>query len=86
MKQKKRLCLSTVIAVFLLFSVNGIQAQSKPIKLNRNVISKYATGKWKENSSLDTAVFWRIGYFGKSFPINTCQRNETQRHIYILIM
>jgi hypothetical protein len=59
----KKICLIITIAVFLLISLNGLQAQTPQAKLNHVELMKQFTGTWKcENK--DTTFIIEDKYYG----------------------
>jgi|APFre7841882590_1041340.scaffolds.fasta_scaffold75729_2 hypothetical protein len=50
----KKFCLTTAIAVFLLFRLNGIQAQTTQTKLNQVELMKHFIGTWTTEFAIDT--------------------------------
>jgi hypothetical protein len=56
-----------MIAVFLFFCINGIQAQTTQTKLNQVELMKQFIGNWKSDVSKDTICFWDIESFGTGF-------------------
>jgi len=60
----KKLCLTISIAVFLLFLLNGLQAQSTQTKLNQVELMKQFIGSWKVDLAKDTVLFWDAKPFG----------------------
>jgi hypothetical protein len=60
----KKLCLTISIAVFLLFLLNGVQAQNAQPKLNQVELMKQLIGSWKADFAKDTTVFWEAKPFG----------------------
>ena len=45
----KKICLTTAIAVFLLFCSNGIQAQTTQTTLNQIELMKQSVGTWQKD-------------------------------------
>jgi hypothetical protein len=62
----KKLGLTTVLFVFLLFLSNGIQGQTTQTKLNQLELTKQWIGTWQHNTSKDTIDGWEIKAFGKA--------------------
>jgi hypothetical protein len=52
----KKLCLTTVVFVFLMFISNVIQAQSTQTKLNQVELAKQFLGTWQGNTGKDTST------------------------------
>jgi hypothetical protein len=50
-----KICLTTTIAVLLLLSTNGIQAQTTQTKLNQVELNKQFLGTWKAEIGKDTS-------------------------------
>jgi len=67
--QMKKWCLTFAIAVFLLFFVSGIQAQTTQTKLNQVELYRQLTGTWKYDYNTDTILFWEIKSFGGGFEV-----------------
>jgi hypothetical protein len=59
----KKVCLTTAFAVFLLFCVSGVQAQTKETKLNQVELMKQFTGTWKSERN-DTTTIIEDNLFG----------------------
>lgn len=68
----KILCLIPMIALFLLFSTKGIQAQITQSKLNQVELMQQFNGTWK-NMDNDTTYIWECKSFGSAleFTIKT---------------
>jgi hypothetical protein len=68
----KTIRLTTIIALFLFFSVKGIQAQAQETKLNQAELMKQFIGTWK-NIENDTTFIWECKSFGSDleFTIKT---------------
>jgi hypothetical protein len=68
----KKFHLTTVIAVFLLYCVNGVQAQTTQTELNQVELMKQFIGIWK-NVDNDTTFIWECKSFGNTleFTIKT---------------
>jgi hypothetical protein len=60
----KKLCLTSVIAVFLLFLSTGIQGQTTQPQLNQLELSKQFLGNWTGEMGKDTTVFCEYKLFG----------------------
>ena len=86
MKAFKKFCLTAVIALFFLLFANGIQKHTTPAKLNQVGSVKRHPGTLGTNKETDIVLYWRIGRFGKTFPLHAFHKSENQRHIYILTM
>jgi len=56
--------LTLIIAVFLLFSSNVIQAQTTQTKLNQVELMKQFLGSWKCDVDKDTTAFWNTKSYG----------------------
>ena len=63
----KKLCLTFAIAVFLLFCVSVVQAQTVGTKLNQIELFRQFTGTWKYTYNADTILFWEVKSFGGGF-------------------
>jgi hypothetical protein len=59
----KRFCLTTLIVVFLLLCINGLQAQTQQAKFNHVELMKQFTGTWKCESK-DTTFIIEDKYYG----------------------
>jgi hypothetical protein len=60
----KNFCLTLSVAVFLLFFLNGVHAQSTTTKLNQVELMKQLIGSWKVDMGKDTVLFWDAKPFG----------------------
>jgi hypothetical protein len=65
----KKLSLTTVIFLFLLFLSNGIQAQTSQTKLNQVELAKQFLGTWQHDVSKDTVEIWEAKAYGKALII-----------------
>jgi hypothetical protein len=63
----KKLCLISAIAVFLLFCVNGVQAQITETKLNQVELMKQFVGIWQMTVSEDTIQIFEVQQYEKAF-------------------
>ncbi len=52
----KTICLTALIAVFLLFCLNGVQAQTTDAKLNQVELMKQFAGTWKSETNDTTYI------------------------------
>jgi hypothetical protein len=77
--QMKKLLLITVIAVFLSFSLIGVQAQSIQEKLNQVELMKQWTGNWKAEIGTDTTFQFDCKQFynGYEFYLKTETKDRT---------
>ena len=66
----KKICLTISIAVFLLFFLNGVQAQTTTIKPNQVELMKQMIGNWKADLPKDTAYYENIKAFGTGLECN----------------
>ena len=66
----KKLSLTTLIFLFLLFSFNGIQAQTAQTKLNQVELAKQFLGTWQGNTGKDTVQMWEGKPYGKAVITN----------------
>ena len=66
----KTFYLTMIIAVFLVLSTNGIQAQSTQPKLNQVELMKQFIGNWKCDIAKDTIAFWDARSYGTGFECN----------------
>ncbi len=60
----KKFCLTIAIAVFLLFLLNGVQAQTTSTKPNQVELMKQIIGNWKVELPKDTVYYENIKAFG----------------------
>ena len=60
----KTFSLTTIIALFLLLSINGIQAQTTQTKLNQVELMKQFIGSWKGDIAKDTTLLWEVKPYG----------------------
>ena len=63
----KKFCLTSTIAVFLLFCLNGLQAQTTQTKLNQVELMKQFIGTWESDGNKDTICYWDIKPFGTGY-------------------
>jgi hypothetical protein len=66
----KKLCLTVSIAVFLLFLLNGLQAQINQTNLNQTELIKQFIGSWKFDLGKDTTGLLEIKPFGTGLESN----------------
>jgi hypothetical protein len=66
----KTICLTALIAVFLLFCLNGVQAQYTETKLNQVELFKQWIGTWKSDNAKDTTAFWDAKSYGTGLEVN----------------
>jgi hypothetical protein len=59
----KKICLTITVAVFLLFLLNGVQAQTTQTKPNQVELVKKLIGKWQAEWT-DTIYNWEAKTFG----------------------
>jgi len=62
----KKLCLTIVVFVFLLFISNVIQAQNTQTKLNQVELMKQWLGTWQNDTEKDTIEIWEAKPYGKA--------------------
>ncbi|HEY5124516.1 MAG TPA: hypothetical protein VIK14_12355 [Ignavibacteria bacterium] len=60
----KKLCIITMIAVFILLCTNGMQAQTTQTQLNQVELTKWFIGNWKDEVAKDTTSFYDIKPYG----------------------
>jgi hypothetical protein len=60
----KKLCFTVSIAVFLLFLLNGVQAQTTTTKPNQVELMKKLIGNWKVDMAKDTVYYVNYKAFG----------------------
>jgi hypothetical protein len=75
----KKLCLTAVIFVFLLFVSNRIQAQTTQTKLNQVELIKQWLGIWQQNAGTDTINEMEIKSFGKALILAQYQLVKGKR-------
>ena len=63
----KILCLTPMIALFLLFSTKGIQAQTTETKLDQVELMKQYVGIWQMTVSEDTIQIFEVQQYEKAF-------------------
>ena len=63
----KTFCLTSIIAAFLLFCVNGIQAQTTQTKLNQSELIQQFLGTWQHNLGKDTIEVWEVQQYKNAF-------------------
>jgi hypothetical protein len=86
MNPMMKVWLAITLTVLLLISAYGIlehAIQSKPKQIG---LIKQVPLTRKANGFTETVIYWSIGPFGKSFPINVYPQSNDQRHIYILTL
>jgi len=66
----KKLCFTTMIAVFMLLCTNGLQAQTTQIKLDQVKIMQQGLGTWEAIVGKDTVQVLENQQYGKSFISN----------------
>jgi len=66
----KKLCFTTMIAVFILLFTNGLQAQTSQATLNQVELMKQFLGNWKCEVGKDTVVFWNARPYGTGFEVD----------------
>ncbi len=71
-----RFCFTISIAVFLLFLLNGVQAQTMQPKLNQVELSKQLIGAWKADMGKDTTFFMEVKPFGTGLE---CYSNSANK-------
>jgi hypothetical protein len=69
----KTFCLTTMIAVTLLISSNGLQAQTTQTKLNQVELAKQFLGTWQTTFGKDTVEIWDAKPYGKALIITVSQ-------------
>jgi hypothetical protein len=62
----KKFCLTISIALFLLFLLNGVQAQTTQTKLNQVELMKQFLGTWKGEMAKDTTMITEYLPFGSA--------------------
>ena len=75
----KKICLTVTIAVFLLFCLNGLQAQTTQTQLTPLELFKNFTGTWQANVGKDTVEVWDCQQYGKAYVINVSQMIKSQK-------
>jgi hypothetical protein len=75
----KKFCLTLSVALFLLFLLNGVQAQTTATKLNQVELIKQLIGSWKVDMGKDTVLFWDAKPFGTGLECyyKTVTKEET---------
>jgi hypothetical protein len=66
----KKLCFPAMIAVFLLFYTNELQAQTTQPKLNQSELMKQFIGSWKCDMAKDTTKLWESKSYGTGLEGN----------------
>ena len=66
----KKICLSITVAVFLLFLLNGVQAQTQQTKLNQVEYINQLIGSWKVELGKDTTVYSDFTTYGTGVDVN----------------
>jgi hypothetical protein len=65
----KTFCLTTMIALFLFFCTNGLQAQTTQTKLNQVELMKQFIGTWKGETGKDTTFTIEDKSFGDGHDV-----------------
>jgi hypothetical protein len=65
-----KFCLTLSVAVFLLFLLNGVQAQTTTTKLNQVELMQQLLGTWKGELAKDTIMIMNWTSFGKAIEDN----------------
>ena len=63
----KKFCLTTAIVVFLLFCLNGVQAQPVATNLDQLKLMEQFLGTWQMETGKDTFLVAEIQQYGKAF-------------------
>jgi hypothetical protein len=66
----KKICLTLSVAVFLLFLLNGVQAQTTTTKLNQVELMQQLLGTWKGELAKDTIMIMNWTSYGKASEDN----------------
>ena len=66
----KKNCCSITVAVFLLFLLNGVQAQTQQTKLNQVECINQLIGSWKVELGIDTTVYSDFTTYGTGVDVN----------------
>jgi hypothetical protein len=75
----KKFCLTTVIAVFLMFIFNGMQAQKVKSNLDQPKLMAQFVGKWQANTGKDTLEVWDFQQYGKGWTIHAYKVVKNQK-------
>jgi hypothetical protein len=78
--------LAIVITGLLIISATGILEDAMHSKPKQIGLMKQFPKTRQTNGGSDTLLFWGIGPFGKTFPLNANPMCKDQRNIYILTM
>jgi hypothetical protein len=70
-----------MIAVFLLFCINGLPAQTSQEKLNQMELMKQWVGAWKGNMGKDTIFICECKFFNKGFELYL--KNEVKGKVVV---
>jgi len=62
--------ITTFIAIIILLIPNGLQAQTKPVKLNQQVLYKQFIGTWQASIGEDTVEVRECREYGQAFVID----------------
>jgi hypothetical protein len=76
----KRICLTTAIAVFLVFCLNGLQAQTPQTKLNQVELMKQWLGTWQTTVNKDTVETWEAKPYGKALIITVSYTTKGNKY------
>jgi hypothetical protein len=81
----KKICLTITIAVFLLFLLNEVQAQTQQIKLNYVELNSQLSGSWKYESGKDTTGYADYTIYGTGIDANDklVSKGKTVRELRI---
>ena len=66
----KKLCLTIIIAVFLLIFLNGVQAQNSEFKLDQLRLAQGFLGTWQQEVNKDTVIISEVQQHGNLFIEN----------------
>ena len=69
----KTVCLTTIVALFLVLCTNGIQAQTAQKKLNQVELMNQVIGKWQAPVGKDTIETWDCQKYGNALIIKVDQ-------------
>jgi hypothetical protein len=86
MNPMMKVWLATILTVLLLLSANGKLEKTMQVKINQIGLMKQIPENWQAEYESYTVLYWSIGPFGKSFPVNAYPTSNNQRNIYILTM
>jgi len=81
----KKLCLTSVIAVLILFLSTGMQGQTTQPQLDQLKLMEQFLGNWQQDVGKDTVFVWEFQKFGKAIFANTYNIIKSQKIPFSII-